>query len=282
MTTRQLEGKGALITGASGGIGDATVLRFAEQGARLVLADRDITHANELVEQLRARGVEATAIAYDQKKPETVHALVEQAGEFLGGIDVLFANAGYGKYVPFLESSQDEWNRAMDINVNGLFTITQAVARHMIDKGIKGSMVITASVCATFVGNQLAAYCTSKAAALMLARCLATELGNFRIRVNAVSPGVIETPMTAGNLAQENIAGMVRHTTPLGRWGTPDEIASVVSFLASDEASFVNGQDITVCGGQSNPLVPQWNPLDYAIEGRQDWDTPKTVYPFTA
>ena len=279
--TNLLHGKGALITGASGGIGDATARRFAAEGARLVLADRDIAHAESLAAELRTRGTDALAISYDQKNPSTVHALVEQTGEFLDGIDVLFANAGYAKYVPLLESTQDEWDRATAINVNGLFTITQAVAKHMIDRKIRGNMIVTASVCASFVGNQLAAYCTSKAGALMLTRCLATELGNYRIRVNAVSPGVIETPMTSGNLAIEGVASMVRHTTPLGRWGTPDEIASTVAFLASDEASFINGQDITVCGGQSNPLVPQWNPLDYAIEGRQDWETPKTVYPFT-
>ena len=278
--TKRLEGRGALITGASGGIGDATVLRFAEEGARLVLADRDIANAEELAAQLRSRGTDALAIAYDQKKPDTVHRLVEEAGEFLGGIDILFANAGYAKYVPLLESTQDEWDRATAININGLFTITQAVARHMIDRKIRGNMVVTASVCASFVGNQLAAYCTSKAGALMLARCLATELGPYRIRVNAVSPGVIETPMTSGNLANEGVANMVRRTTPLGRWGTPDEIASTVAFLASEEAAFVNGQDITVCGGQSNPLVPQWNPLDYSLEDQQDWETPKTVYPF--
>jgi len=280
--TGKLEGKGALITGASGGIGDATVREFAAQGARLVLADRDTAHAEELAAELRAAGTEATVVQYDQKKPETVHALVESAAAALGTIDVLFANAGYGKYVPFLESSQDEWDRAMDINVNGLFAITQGVAKHMIANRVRGSIVVTASVCATFVGNQLAAYCTSKAAVLMLTRCLATELGNYRIRANAVSPGVIETPMTSGNLADARVANMVRRTVPLGRWGSPDEIASVVSFLASDEAAFVNGQDVTVCGGQSNPLVPQWHPLDYSVEDQQDWDGPKQVYPFTA
>ncbi|MFV0425677.1 MAG: SDR family NAD(P)-dependent oxidoreductase [Beutenbergiaceae bacterium] len=276
-----LQGKGALITGAAGGIGAATAQRLANDGAALVLADRDLDAVTAVAADLQAQGAQATAIGYDQKKPETVLALVEQATQVLDGIDILFANAGYGRYVPVLEVSQQEWDRATAININGLFTITQAVAKQMVERQIHGSIIVTASVCASFVGNQLAAYCTSKAGALMLARCLATELGNYRIRVNAVSPGVIETPMTAGNLADERIAGMVRHTTPLGRWGEPREIADVVAFLASEQSSFVNGQDITVCGGQSNPLVPQWNPLDYQITGSQDWDTPKTVYPFT-
>ncbi|MBI4840092.1 MAG: SDR family oxidoreductase [candidate division NC10 bacterium] len=202
------------------------------------------------------------------------------AGLMLAFMCDLFANAGFSRLVPFLDITAEQWQRMIDVNLTGTFSVCQAVARQMVAQKKGGRMIVTASVMADFNGNQQAHYCAAKAGVKLLGKCMAAELGNHRITVNVISPGVIATEMTTPLLEEAGIANMVRAITPLGRWGEAREVGRLVAFLASDDAAYINGQVINVDGGQSLPLVPPWRPLDYTEPHAVDWDTPRQRYPF--
>ena len=277
----RLENRVAIVTGGARGIGRGAAMELAKDGARVVVADRRADEAKAVAERIQQEtGRPALGLAMEQTKPEDVARMVEATVKEFGEIDILFANAGFSRLVPFLDITAEQWQRMIDVNLTGTFSVCQAVARQMVAQKKGGRMIVTASVMADFNGNQQAHYCAAKAGVKLLGKCMAAELGNHRITVNVISPGVIATEMTTPLLEEPGIANMVRAITPLGRWGEAREVGRLVAFLASDDAAYINGQVINVDGGQSLPLVPPWRPLDYTEPYVVDWETPRQRYPF--
>lgn len=275
-----MTGKKALVTGGARGIGKATALELARRGASIAVADKRLEQADETAEECRGEGVTAIALPLDQQDPESAVTCVDQAATQLGGLDMVFANAGIGKFRPFIEISADEWRATIDVNLNGTFYVCQAAAQEMIRRSVAGAIVLTASSGAMYVADQLSAYCVSKAGVLMLGKQMASELGPYRIRVNAVMPGVVESPMTASMLQEEKWGRMVRRQTPAGRAGQPGDVARLVAFLLSDEASYINGTGVLIDGGSTLHGYPRWFSLDYGDSKSADWEALFDAYPY--
>jgi len=270
----RFEGRTVLITGAAGDIGQAAALRFAGEGASVAVFDRRQDLLSGTVEQCEALGAKVLALAVDQTKPEAIEQGVAEVTENLGVPAVLFANAGYGKFAKLLDQPATDWDRHVAVNLTGTFLLVQAVARRMVEGRAGGSIVINTSSGAVQYSDLLGAYCVTKAGLRMLTIGLASELGNYRIRVNAVMPGVIETgmtgPMLTGPNGMAHRAGLLSDT-PVGRLGGPEDVANAVAFLASDEAAFITGDCILVDGGQTIHGHPRWYRSDYRAEMDADW-----------
>jgi NAD(P)-dependent dehydrogenase (short-subunit alcohol dehydrogenase family) len=270
------EPKTYVITGAGGEIGAATARRFAAPGVRLALFDRKADFVAELEEECRERGATVLSLGVDQTDEEQVRSAVDTVTESFDGIDVLFANAGYGRFAPLLEQPLDQWRRHIDVNMTGTFLVCQSVARSMVARQWPGSIVVNCSSGATQYTDLLGAYCSTKAALWMLVRGLASELGGHGIRVNAVLPGVIETGMTSPMLGgPEDHRSALLRATPAGRLGAPDDVAAAVAYLASDGASFITGIAIPVDGGQTLHGQPQWYATDYRERSSGQWQVAK-------
>jgi NAD(P)-dependent dehydrogenase (short-subunit alcohol dehydrogenase family) len=267
-------GKTALVTGAGGDIGAATAIRFAKEGATVVIFDRKEELLAETAEACAATGAEVLTYGVDQTDREAVEAAIEAAAEKTGGIDLLFANAGYGQFAPFLDISERAWQRHLDVNLSGTFNICQVVARRMAADRRGGSIVVNTSSGALTHSDHLSAYCTTKAGLRMMVLGMAAELGTHRIRVNAVAPGVIETGMTSVMLADPRHRDVLERETPVGRLGVPEDVAGLVCFLSSEDAGFVNGDCILVDGGQTIHGHPRWFRVDYRDEHSDNWEVP--------
>jgi len=246
---RGLRGKGVLVAGASRGIGQAAARRFLEEGCRMFICARGVAGVEEAVRELRALG-RVEGAACDVSDSEDVERLVEAAERFLGGIDVLANNAGVAWQEPFLDITLEHWDQVLDINLRGMFLVAQAVARRMVARG-RGGAIVNMSSTNAFEGEAgYAHYNASKGAITMLTRTMATELGQRGIRVNALCPGKILTPLQGEAEDPEYTAWYEREKIPLGRSGTVEEVAAAYAFLASDEATFITGEMLVVDGGQ--------------------------------
>lgn len=243
-------GKVALVTGAAQGIGLACAARLSAEGARVAVLDRDGPAAEAAAARL---GDGAMAVVADLAglSPETARGIVAQVVARLGRLDVLVNNAGVIRLQPFLDFAPEAWDLMMDVNLRAPMLLGQAAARAMIAQGGGGAIVNLSSVTAELGAPLAAGYAASKGAMRQLTRVMALELIGHGIRVNAVGPGTIATDMAARAVLDDPAT---RHTvlsrTPIGRLGDPDEIARAVSFLASEEASYVVGQTIYVDGGR--------------------------------
>jgi NAD(P)-dependent dehydrogenase (short-subunit alcohol dehydrogenase family) len=270
---RRFEGKTALVTGAGAGIGAATARQLASEGAALVLVDRGREPLEEITAECRGLGCpEAVPYEVDHVDRNAVERCVDGAWLRRGRVDVLFANAGYGKLAPFLSVSVTDWLRHVNVNLNGTFHVAQTVAARMAGDRGGGAIVINASSGAVTYADQLSAYCATKAAVRMLGIAMASELGVHRIRVNVVMPGVVETRMTAPMLADDRHRDVLLAETPVGRLGRPEDVASLVCFLASDEAGYVTGACVAVDGGQTIHGHPRWFRLDYRAAHEERWE----------
>jgi NAD(P)-dependent dehydrogenase (short-subunit alcohol dehydrogenase family) len=255
----RLQDRTAVITGAGSGIGRAASLLFAGEGARMVCVDRAET-AHETAELIGKAGGTAVALQGDAGDEAFVKSCVDRATAEFGSLDVVWANAGIsGGWMPLDEQTPDYWTEILRINLIGAFLAVKHASRVMIPAG-KGSIICTASVAGIRSGAGGPAYSASKAGVISLAQTSANEFYGTGVRVNAIAPGLIETGMTKpifdGARARGN-EDKIGQLNPLTRYGVPDEIAHAGLFLASDDASYVNGQTIAVDGGlsTSHPVV---------------------------
>ncbi len=252
---RRYRGKTALVTGGSSGIGLGAARRLAAEGASVYLVGRDpwkVAAAIEAVQRDALPGAQVDGAVADVTDAAAMEAAVGAAAALGRRLDVLVAAAGIdGEGKDALDLDPDAFGRVLDVNVRGLFLATQSAGRAMAADGAGGSVVLIASVNAFQPERHFADYNASKGAAVLLARSLAIDLADRGIRVNAICPGYVRTPMTEPYLADPaTLAEIVRHI-PLGRVSDPDEIAATIAFLASDEASYITGSAVIVDGGRS-------------------------------
>ena len=245
----RLAGKIALVTGAQQGIGKAIALAYGGEGASVVVNYLDDRAAGEAVAaQIGALGARAIAVAGNVAQTADVHAMVE-AGASLGGVDVLVNNAGIFPRVDFLDMTEGQWDEVLDINLKGAFRCIQAVARQLVAQGKAGAVINLASGAAFRSSPRGVHYVSSKAGIVGLTRATALELARYRIRVNAIAPGITDTAQPRYGMSEAELQAAARQV-PLGRIATPEDIAYLAVFLACDEANHMTGQTIHVNGGQ--------------------------------
>jgi NAD(P)-dependent dehydrogenase (short-subunit alcohol dehydrogenase family) len=246
----RLQGKRALVTGAARGIGRGIAEVFADEGADVAVNDfENISKAEEVVRAITAKGRKAIAVKGDVAKRGDVEPMIDKAWKELGPIDILVNNAGIETIVPFLELTDEQWTRLVDVNLRGAWLCSQVLCRRIVAEGRKASIVNIGSIQAAKVLPGRTHYAPSKLGLEALTRNMSAEMTPQGIRVNCVHPGLIDTPMTEWVMKDPEILPNVLAQISLGRAGEPREIGKVAAFLASDDASYVTGQSIFVDGG---------------------------------
>jgi 3-oxoacyl-[acyl-carrier protein] reductase len=241
-----LSGKAALVTGAGSGIGRAIALALGGQGVAVAVNDVYLERAQGVAEEVAAKGVNAVPIRADVSRPDEVDAMMQEVQKGLGRIDILVNNAGIEQVVPFAQMSHEDWRRMLSIHVDGAFNCARGVVEGMV--AARWGRVINMSSVAAFMGPDLQVhYATAKAALVGFTKSLAREVAPFGVTVNAIAPGIIDTPM-ARSFSPRFVEKMLQ-LTPVGRLGQPEDIAHAALFLASEEASFITGQVISPNGG---------------------------------
>jgi len=251
----RLQGKRAVVTGAGSGIGRASAKRFAAEGAALLIVDKTAAAVEETAAQIRAGGGKVMAVAADAGVETEVRAFIDRAVRDLGGLEIVYANAGIsGGLVPLFEQTVEMWQEILRVNLIGPFLAIRHAAPHMIKQG-KGAIVCTASVAGLRANAGGHPYSASKAGVISLVQTAANSLTGTGVRVNAICPGLIETGMTQPIFERARERGTeakIGQLNPLQRHGEAEEIAAMALFLASDDASYVNGQAFAVDGGLSS------------------------------
>jgi len=250
---RGLAGRRVLISGGSSGIGLATAQRFLEEGCVVFLGGLGPGEVSQAVAGLRQYG-KVTGLPGDISLEADAEALVAAAHEELGGIDVLLNNAGTSRRDAFLAITAQQWDRILAVNLRGMFLLAQAVSRRMVQQGSGGAIINMSSTNGIAGEGDYAHYNASKGGVLLLTKTMAVELGKHGIRVNALCPGYIKTPLNAAIAAgiggEEFDAAYARRKIPLRRVGEAREVAAAYAFLASDDASFIHGTGLVIDGGQ--------------------------------
>ena len=242
-----LEDKIAIVTGAAQGIGRGIALMLAESGAKVAVVDIS-DKIDEVVQAISDLGSSGLALKCNVADHEEVHKVSEKVFEKYGRVDILVNNAGIYPFKPFVEMTEENWDKVMNVNVKGIFNFTKAVLPKMIERKY-GKIVNLSSVAGEELGYaNLVHYSASKAAILGFTRSLALEVARYGINVNSICPGAIETPGAAGQISRE-LYEQTKNSIPLGRWGKPEDIANTVVFLVSEYASYITGQCIIVDGG---------------------------------
>jgi L-rhamnose 1-dehydrogenase len=247
----RVQGKVAIVTGAARGIGRAIALRFSQEGARIVIVDLREAEGQETVRLIEATGGQAVFVQADVSDSTQVQAMVQAALERWGTIDILVNDAGICPFEGFLEMPEALWNQVLDVNLKGYFLVSQAVARVMVEREVRGRIIAVSSISAEFGGSSQAHYCASKAGINLLVKSMAISLGPHGITVNAVLPGTVETDINREALADPATRAYWANRTPLGRLGQPEDIAGPVLFFATDDSAWCTGALLVVDGGTS-------------------------------
>jgi len=246
-----LKGKVAIITGARRGMGRSHAITLAKAEAKVVVADISLEDCQKVVDEIKKAGGEAIAVKCDVTKKNEVDSMVKAAVKKWGKVDILVNNAGICQFKPFLELTEEEWDRTININLKGYFLCAQAAAKEMV-KQKSGVIVNIASIAMGQVGvgfPTLAHYCASKGGIVAMTETLALELAPYNIRVNAIAPGAIETPMINPLKADPKTMEGTLARIPLHRVGKPEEVSNLVLFLASDASSYMIGSTVVIDGG---------------------------------
>ena len=244
----RLKDKKAIVTGAGQGIGRSIALKMAQEGADVVIAEWNPETGNKTKKELEALGKKALLMAADVANQKQVQNMVAEILKAWGRIDILVNNAGFDRGATLLRVKEEDWDAVLGVHLKGTMNCIQAVAPHMIENTY-GKIINISSIYGKSGGIAAISYSTAKAGIIGLTKSVARELGRYQVNVNAVLPGLILTP-TIAKMAEKYRKMIIDHT-PLGRIGQPEEVANVVAFLASDEASFVTGATIEVSGGSS-------------------------------
>ncbi|MBU4331813.1 SDR family oxidoreductase [Candidatus Parcubacteria bacterium] len=246
-----LQNKVALITGSGRGMGRADALALAKYGAKVVVTDINKENCEKVVKEIKKQKGDAIALKLDVTKKQEVVSAVKQTIKKFGGLDILINNAGIAEFKPFLEMTEDEWDKTLDINLKGQFLCAQAAATQM--KKQKGGVIV--NIASVAMGQQgigfpnIAHYCASKGAIAALTEALAVELAHYNIRVNGIAPGMIDTPMIDAVKSDPKGFEAMLGRVPLRRTGKPEEVAELVAFLASDDSSYMTGSVVVIDGG---------------------------------
>jgi len=251
MVYEDLKGKVVIITGARQGMGKADALLFAKNGAKVTVADISQEECQLVVEEIEKSGGEGLALKCDVANEKEIEEMVKKTVDKFGKVDILVNNAGICQFKPFLEMTEEEWKKTLDINLKGYFLCAREAAKEMI-KHKSGAIVNIASVVMGQIGMGMAGlahYSASKGGIAALTKTLALELAQYNIRVNAIAPGAIDTPMAASAKADQKTLEQILAVIPLHRMGKPEEIASTVLFLTSDASSYITGSIVVVDGG---------------------------------
>jgi acetoin reductase-like protein len=254
----RLEGKTAIVTGGAQGIGRATAKRFAADGARVIIGDLQEGGAQVVANEVTDAGGQAVGMALDVRDQAQVQAVVDRAVEQFGGVDILMNNAGVIRITPFLEITEEEWDLIFDVNCKGLLWCAQAAARQMIKQGRGGKIINVASQAGRRGEPLVLTYCASKATVISMTQSMGLALAEHKINVNAIAPGIVDTPLWESNdrrfaelLGME--VGEPKRTfvksIPLGRIEQPEDVAGVAAFLASSDADYITQQCYNVDGG---------------------------------
>ncbi len=255
---KELQNKVALVTGGTSGIGRDTAVLFAKEGAKVVVVGRREVEGQETIGLVRAAGGEGLFVQTDVAKAAEVKALVQKTVEKFGRLDIAFNNAGIeGNWIPIAEQSEEDWDRTIDINLKGVWLCLKYEIQQMLKQGTGGAIVNMSSV-SGFIGSAgSATYCASKHGVLGLTKSAALETAKNGIRVNAVCPAVIETPMGERLFGEPEFKKFALSLHPIGRFGQPTEVAEAVLWMCSDRASFMTGQSLSLDGGfLAGPNVP--------------------------
>jgi len=243
-----LEGKVAIVTGGSRGIGRVIALGFAEAGANVVVCSRTLTDLEKVAEEIEALGRRSLAVETNIAVKSEVDNLVEKTLEKFGTIDILVNNAAINIMRPLTELREDGWDKVMNVGLKGYYLCSQAVAKVMIEKK-SGNIINISSGAAVKAAPMLGAYSISKAGVVMLTQLLAADLARYNIRVNAIGPGMVKTGFSQPMWGNPDMLKVMESQIPLGRLAEPEEIMAVALFLASDASSYITGQTIYVDGG---------------------------------
>ena len=246
-----LTGQVAIVTGARRGMGRTHALALAKAGAKVVVSDISLEDCQKVVDEIKETGGEAIAVKCDVTKKEEIEEIVKKTIEKWGKIDILVNNAGICDFKPFLELTEKDWDRTIDINLKGYFLCAQAVSKEMVKKK-SGSIINIASIAMGQTGigfPALTHYCASKGGIVAMTEAMALELAPYGIRVNAISPGAIETPMIDPLKADPEVMKETLAKIPMHRVGKPEEVSNLVLFLASDASSYMTGTDVVIDGG---------------------------------